>query len=144
MSEKEQKKSFVPYDESHRLRPLLLVTTIVPHGQDQDIIELNKQNEAAVCLTSLGKGTLPPDLMTVLMPTERRDIVFSIMREDRWPQYKAALSERFAVSKMSKGVAWSVPIDAVAGVSIYKMLTNTRLFEKPIVMKKKKWRKKDE
>ncbi len=143
MSEKEPKKQFVPYDQSHRLRPLLLVTTIVPHGQDQTIIELNNQLEAAVCLTSLGKGTLPPELKTVLMPTEKRDIIFSIMREDRWPFYREQLNARFSVSKMSKGIAWTVPIDAVAGVSIYKMLTNTRMFEKPIVTKKNR-RKKDE
>ena len=144
MSEKEQKKSFVPYDQTHRLRPLLLVTTIVPHGQDQAIIELNNKCEGAICVTSLGKGTLPPELMTVLMPTERRDIVFSILREDRWPEYKARLSARFAISKMSKGIAWAVPIDSVAGVSIYKMLTNTRLFEKPLETKTKKGKKKDE
>ena len=144
MSEKEQKKSFVPYDQTHRLRPLLLVTTIVPHGQDQTIIELNNKCEAAACVTSLGRGTLPPELMTVLMPTEKRDIVFSIMREDCWPEYKMRLSQRFSISKMSKGIAWAVPVDSVAGVSIYKMLTNTRLFEKPLETKAKKGKKKDE
>ena len=143
MSEKETRR-FVPYDQSHRLRPLLLVTTIVPNGQGQSIVDLNYKSEAAIAVISIGKGTVPPEMKTVLMPTERRDVVFSILREDRWASYKEALTARFSVSKMSKGVAWCVPIDAVAGVSIYKMLSNTRLFEKPINTDKKKGKKKDE
>ncbi len=138
----EPKKDFVPYDHSHRLRPLLLVTTIVPHGQAQSIIEINYKNEAALCLTSIGRGTIPPELKTVWMPTERRDLVFSILREDRWPSYKQEINGRFSISKMSKGICWAVPVDSVAGVSMYKMLTNTRLFEQPLEIKKPKRQKK--
>lgn len=144
MSENEVKKSFVSYESTHRLRHLLLVTTIVPSGQSQAIIELNNKNEAAMCVVSIGKGTLPPELHTVLMPTEKREVIFSILREDCWPAYKKQLEERFAVSKLSKGIAYTIPVDSVAGVSIYKMLSNTRMFEKPINIEKKKGRKRDE
>lgn len=144
MSESVTKKPFPSYESTHRLRPLLLVTTIVPNGQSQDIIEINNKNEAAFCLTSIGKGTLPPELHTVLMPTEKRVVIFSIMREERWPSYKQELEARFSVSKLSKGIAYCIPIDSVVGVSMYKMLSNTRLFEKPISTKKRKERKGNE
>jgi hypothetical protein len=58
-----------------------------------------------------------------------------LIRADRWDVYKAQLAQRFSVSKMAKGIAYAVPVDSVAGISIYKMLTNTRLFEKPISAK---------
>ncbi len=144
MSDNPASKPASTYEKTHRLRPLLFVTTIVPNGQAQAIVELNNKNEAAICLISIGKGTMPPEFRTVLMPTEKRDVVFSIMREDCWPRYKEQLSGRFSISKLSKGIAYCIPIDSVAGVSIYKMLSNTRLFEKPINTPKPKKEKKDE
>ncbi len=137
MSEPVSKKAAPLYESTHRLRPLYMVTTIVPDGQSQAIIELNNKHEAAICLTSIGHGTLPSELHTMLMPTEKRDVIFSIMRADQWPSYKEKLAARFSVSRLSKGIAYCVPIDSVAGVSIYKMLSNTRLFEKPIDPTKK-------
>ena len=72
----------------------------------------------------------PPEEEVLTVP-QKKDVVFSLIREDRWPKYKEAISERFSVSKMAKGISYAIPLDSVAGVSIYKMLTNTRLFEKP-------------
>ncbi len=131
MSETPIKKP-ASYESTHRLRKLLLVTTIVPAGQAQAIVELNNQNEAAMCMISIGKGTVPPELKAVIMATEKRDVIFSILREDCWAHYKERLEGRFKISKAYKGIAWAVPIDAVSTVSMYKMLSNTRLFEKPI------------
>lgn len=119
----------LPYEQTHRLRQLLLVATIVEEGQAQSIIALNNENEVAICFTCYARGTAPSEVLSLI--GGKKDVVFSVMRADKWPIYKAQLKERFSVSKLSKGIAFCVPIDSVAGVSIYKMLSNTRLFEKP-------------
>ena len=129
----EAEKGFVPYEQTHRLRPLLFVTTIVPDGQADSIVQLNYDHEAAMCFVCHGKGTAPAELLQVLaIGISKKDVVFSVLRADHWASYKKQLASRFAVSKMAKGIAYVTPLDSVAGISIYKMLSNTRLFEKPI------------
>lgn len=134
-----EKKGFVPYEQTHRLRPLYFVTTVVNENQSDAIIALNREEESAICLVCRGKGTAPKELRA---PT-KKDVVFSVLRAERWESYRNKLDQRFNVSKMAKGIAFAVPMDSVAGVSIYKMLSNTRLFEKPISVNKN-GRKKDE
>ena len=143
MSDAGTPKPFVPYEANHRLRRLFLVTTVVSQGQADFILQISKANEAAICLVCRGTGTAPQqDLIT--SQYLKKDVIFSLIREDRWPSYKATLEQRFAVSKMAKGIAYAIPLDSVAGVSIYKMLTNTRLFEKPTSASKEKKGKKND
>jgi len=141
MSDNGNAKPYTPYEANHRLRNLFFVTTVVSQGQADFILQISKTNEAAICLVCRGTGTYLRD-ETMAIP-EKKDVVFSIIREDRWASYKATLEERFAVSKMAKGIAYAIPLDSVAGVSIYKMLTNTRLFEQPTSANKEKKGKKN-
>lgn len=127
-----EERGFTPYEQTHRLRPLLFVTTIVADGQADSIIAINNENEAAICFVCRGQGTAPKEVLLSSGAILKKDVVFSILRADKWASYRAKLEARFAVSKMAKGIAYAVPLDSVAGVSIYKMLSNTRLFEKPI------------
>ena len=125
----EVKRDYVPYEQTHRLRPLLFVTTIVSTGQADSIVQLNYEFDCAMCFVCRGKGTAPSES---LLASSAKDVVFSILRADQWANYKTKLEGRFSISKMAKGIAYATPLDSVAGVSIYKMLSNTRLFEKPI------------
>ena len=135
----EEKNQFTPYEKTHRLRHLLLVFTIVGNGQGKAIVDLNIEHEAAIAINTGGNGTAPSNIYSVFGVGElKKDVIISILRADRWPSYKQRLEERFAVSKLAKGLSFSIPLDAVAGISIYKMLTNTRLFEKPIKPGKEK------
>lgn len=137
MSDSPAPKNYVPYEASHRLRKLLLVTVVVSDGQADSILEIVKRNEAALCWACRGQGTAPKDLLLSNNVT-KKDVVFAVVREDCWPELKHTLEERFSLSKIAKGIAYAIPLSSVAGVSIYKMLSNTRLFEKPINPKEKK------
>lgn len=141
----EEKKPFIPYDKTHHLKKLLLVMTIVGQGQGKFVLDLNNENEAAIAFSCSGKGTAPSALYSVFGVGElKKDVVLSVMREEKWPAYRAGIEARFAVSKLAKGLSLAIPIDSVAGVSIYKMLTNTRTIEKPIEVKKPKKKAKRE
>lgn len=118
------------YEQTHRLRPLLFVTTIVSEGQSAAIVDLNTKCESALVCVCFGKGTAPAEIVAH-WPSTTKEVVFSVLRADKWAEYKAQLSQRFSISRLSKGIAYAIPLDAVGGVSIYKMLSNTRLFEKP-------------
>jgi len=135
----EIRKDFVPYDQTHRLRPLLLVTTVVSEGQANAVVQICNDNEAALCCICHGKGTATDQTN---LHTTKKEVVFSIVRSEKWPSFKAQLEQRFSVSKMAKGISYAIPLSSVAGVSIYKMLSNTRLFEKPTSLNGKKGRTK--
>lgn len=132
MSEAENTKAFVPYEQTHRLKPLLWVTTIVPEGQAGFVIQTNNQEECAMCWVCHGKGTISAELASALALPVKKEVVFSIIRAERWPSFKEKIAHRFSVSKASKGIAYCTPLDSVAGISIYKLLSNTGYFEKPM------------
>ena len=129
----ENKPNFVPYEANHRIRPLLLVTTIVNQGQGDAVAAIAHQNEAFFTIIHHGRGTAPRDFYAFSpSAVPKKEIVFTVLRADKWPVFRGQLKERFSVSAIAKGMSFAIPIDALAGVSIYKMLSNTRQFEKPV------------
>ena len=123
----EQKK---PYDASHRIYPLQLLMVVVGADQASGIVRLLNENEAYMCCICKGRGTSQGDVYDVFgIGDLKKDIVFSVIKQDRWPVIKKTLGERFKVSLSSRGIAAIASLEALAGVSIYKMLGNVRYDE---------------
>lgn len=130
---KEKKKLPAPtsYEATHELKSLVLVVTIVNFGQEAGITKLLKDNEAALVCILHGHGTAEAETYSRLaLNDERKHVVVSVLRKEKWPEYKEAVSQRFSVSQYAKGIAYCIDISSVFGISIYKMLTNTQIFEK--------------
>lgn len=126
-------KDYVPFERTHRLRPLYLVIAVVGRGQGDAISGLFLNHEAYFSVIHKGTGTAPRDFYAFPgAAVPKKDVVFSIIKQDKWPILRNILKERFAISKVSSGLCSVIPIDAISGVSIYKMLSNTRQFEKPV------------
>ncbi len=131
----EQKK---PYDSSHRIYPLQLLMVVVGAGQASSVVRLLYENEAYMCCVCKGRGTSQGDVYDVFgIGDLKKDIIFTVIKEDRWPVIKKALGERFKVSFASRGIAAISPLEALAGVSIYKMLGNVRYDEAKKTVKPK-------
>lgn len=128
---------FIPYEKTHRLRRLLLTITIVNDGQDEYVLQLLRDQEAALMVVTHGSGTSERFFYQTMGGEAKKHVILAVMREDRWESYKKAIEPRFKVSNISRGVAFSVPIETVFGISTYKMLSNNRLIEKPIKPKKR-------
>lgn len=127
-----ENKDFTPYEKTHRLKSLVAVVTIVGKGQGEAIASLAAKYESNISFTVGGKGTAPNNLYALLGSSGslKKDVVLSVMKEQSYDGFKQEIAARFKVSSMAKGISFCVPLDAVAGVSIYKMLSNTRYFEK--------------
>ena len=123
----EEKKS---YESTHRIYPLQAIMVVVGSGLASSVIRLLNENEAYMCCISKGRGTSTSDFYDVFgLGDLKKDVIFSIIKTDRWPIIKKVLAERFKVSYASRGIAITIPLDALAGVSIYKMLGNVRYDE---------------
>jgi hypothetical protein len=53
-------------------------------------------------------------------------VIFSVIREDRVKGALEALSKRFATIKGGKGIAYTVPLSGMIGVSLYQFFCNNR------------------
>lgn len=129
MKEIEEPKN--TFEKNHVLKKIKLFVVIVYDGQGESIANFLSQNEAAVSLTLNGTGTASAKVYDVLsIGDKRKQIVLSLVREENIERIKEYLTERFSVSRQAKGVAFSIRITSVAGVSVYKYLTNTRIVNK--------------
>lgn len=127
----EEVKENMPYEKTHRLKSLLLVVTVVGKGQGDAIVSLANKYECNFSFACRGRGTAPNNFYAILGGGSlKKDVVFSILKEINYEGFEKELKARFAVSAMAKGISYCIRMDSVAGVSVYKMLSNTRYFEK--------------
>lgn len=134
---KKEQPAPAPYEDNHKLVPLVFVVTVINDHQSYAIVDLLNQQEAAIACIMHARGTAPSHFYEVVgFDGTLKQVVVAILKQDKWPAYKLALQERFAVSPYAKGIAFTIPIDAVAGVSIYKMLANMQVIDRPIKPKK--------
>lgn len=127
----DDKESFVPFEKENEVKPLKLFITVVPFGQANAIVKLIEQFRSTYSYVTTGEGTgrnFMPGLLSV--SDSKKQIVFSFVREDRAKEVADALAERFSTSKAANGVSMSVKLTSVAGVSVYRFLTNIRKVKK--------------
>ncbi len=127
----DDKESFVPFEKENEVKPLKLFITVVPFGQANAIVKLIEQFRSTYSYVTTGEGTgrnFMPGLLSV--SDSKKQIVFSFVREDRAKEVADALAERFSTSKAANGVSMSVKLTSIAGVSVYRFLTNIRKVKK--------------
>lgn len=124
----EEGKNVTPYEKDHHLEKLGLVVTVVNDGQAGAIVNLLRGVNSAVSFITHGEGTAANDLYDVLgFGEQKKQIIFSTIKRRDWSSLAALLGERFSVSNAAKGIAFMLDINAVAGVSTYKFLTDRRI-----------------
>lgn len=118
--------AFVPFEETNPIKKIKLLVTIVNRDQGEFFLSLLKKHEVGVQMKMLGHGTASSSIKEMLSIGETdKDIVVSVVREEKVAEVMAAIEQRFSVSHKAKGVAFTIPVNSVVGVSIYKFLTNT-------------------
>lgn len=122
-------KEDLPFEKRNEILPLKLMIVIVDHGQGEYFLNGFSELNVSCSLSLLGKGTAPKELYDVLGFGSKKDIVIGIVKENELEKIKDFIKNRFNVSKKAKGVAFSIKINSIVGVLIYKFLTNTRNFK---------------
>lgn len=73
------------------------------------------------------KGTAPNDILKVLGAVEPgKAIVISLVKEERIKEILAAYEDRYFKVKGAKGIAFTVGLDSIIGVSAYLYLANIK------------------
>lgn len=107
--------------------PLGLSVIVVSDGLASSVVlELNKR-ECAASFILHGKGTSSNDFYDVLgVGDDKKQVIFSLVQLSKWKSLRDELAPRFKTSRLAKGIAFVIPLTTLAGLSVYKFMSNMR------------------
>ncbi len=119
-------QSRLPYeDRAAVLNPLSLIVTIVPRHQEQFFEDTYFEAGFSLNLVSFAHSNPPQEIMQFLgLDQMKKSVLFTIGRSEYVGPVLEKATARFATSDQSRGIAFSVPVRTVAGISAYKFLAD--------------------
>ena len=116
------------YDKTYETSPLKLLVIIVNRHQGEYYLDmiLKKCGVSAGFLCN-GKGTGTRDIYNLLNISEnKKDVVLAVIREDKKSEIFKYINDRFNISKNAKGIAFTIKVNSVMGVLLYRFLSDTK------------------
>ena len=114
---------------NHKAAPqkLKLLITVVNRNKTEYFMDLIQSFDVNMQFCTAAKGTASTDILSLMgLEESTKNVIFSIIREDRAAAALAALENKFATIKNGKGIAMTAPLTGVIGVSIYQFLCDNR------------------
>ena len=88
---------YIPYEATHRIRPLLFVVTIVNGGPGEAVAALCRENESYFTIIQYGKGTAPRDFYFSSAAIPKKEVVLAATDIATTAYYRA--DDRFEEAK---------------------------------------------
>ena len=106
---------------------LEVLITIVPRKKGDFYMDLIQQFEVNTQMVLQGSGTADNDMLRSLGLTDKdKTVILSLIKNSKLKEAAEVIDEKFNTIKGGKGISWSIPIDSVIGLLIYKFLSNNR------------------
>ena len=100
---------------------LMLLITVVPRRKAEYYVDLIASFECNMQLEVTSFGT--SGVFGLGYDIEKQTI-FSVIRQDRVAEVMAKLNEKFSTIRGGKGLAFTIPLSGMVGVSSYQFLSN--------------------
>ena len=114
------------FEKRDDIKKLVLYTVIVPRGQGENIMRIFKANKSSAQFLQYGEGTASNAIREIIGAEDtKKDIVYSIVREDAVVDIKREIDVYFVASKHNKGIAYTISLNTIVGVKLYKFFTQT-------------------
>lgn len=114
------------FESRSDIKKLVLYTVIVPRGQGENVVHILKANKSSAQFVRFGEGTASNAIREILGTEDtKKDIVYSIVREDAVNEIKKELDVYFIASKKNRGIAYTISLTGIVGVKLYKFFTQT-------------------
>ena len=124
---KQKKKSAPVKKEVSSLRKLKMLITVVDRTKTLFYQDLLEQFEVNFQMVLYGKGTANSQMLARLGLIENeKAIIISYIREDMVKEALEMLNEKFSTVKNGKGVAYTISMYSLIGVSSYQLLSNDK------------------
>lgn len=109
------------------VRKLKILITIIDRSKTLFYLDLLEQFEVNVQMVLYGRGTANSQMLDILGLVESdKSAIISFIREDMVKSALETLNEKFIKVKNGKGVAYTIPLDSIIGVSNYQLLSNDK------------------
>lgn len=109
------------------VRKLKILITIIDRSKTLFYLDLLEQFEVNVQMVLYGRGTANSQMLDILGLVESdKSAIISFIREDMVAEALETLNEKFIKVKNGKGVAYTIPLDSIIGVSNYQLLSNDK------------------
>jgi hypothetical protein len=126
VKEKKVAKSTTKKEVSN-VKKIKMLVTVVDRSKTLFYLDLLEQFEVNVQMVLYGKGTATSEMLNLLGLVESdKTVILSYIKEDRVKDALDTLSEKFQKVKNGKGVACTISLDSMIGVSMYQLLSNDR------------------
>lgn len=123
-NENNNKSSF---ESENKIEKLKILIIIVNRNQGQFFVNRFLENGLSAVFEVYGKGTAPKEIYELVgLSDSKKDLVLCLIKESDLEKYKCIIEERFSFSRTSKGIAFTIKVSSMAGVVMYKFLTNNR------------------
>lgn len=110
-------------------RPQILVT-VTGRGKADSIMDMLSAFEVNMQTAIPATGTAGIEMMSILgLDDPEKTVIVSVIREDRAADALAALDKRFKRIKNGKGIAFTLPMSSLIGVSVFRFFCNDRTKE---------------
>ena len=114
------------------IKRLKLLVTVVDRSKAIFYLDLLEGFEINMQTVVYGSGTANGNMLSYLGLVETdKAVIFSVVREDKVKAILETLEEKFEKVKNGKGIAFTVAMNSVIGVSVYSFLSNQKTKERP-------------
>ena len=116
-------------ESGHRSAPhkLKLLITVVNREKVEFYTDLLQSFEVNMQFSASARGTAGSDILHMMgLEESEKSVIFSVIREDKAPEALRTLKQKFETIKRGKGIAYTVPLSGMIGVSWYQFLCNER------------------
>lgn len=130
MARKTENDTVRPAPEKRQVsgvRKLKLLITVVDRSKTLFYLDLLEQFEVNVQMVLYGHGTASTQMRELLGLGENdKSVIISYIRRDKAKEALELLEEKFHKVKNGKGIAFTISLDSIIGVSMYQLLSNDR------------------
>lgn len=106
---------------------LKVLITIVNKSKATYYLDLLEEYEINMQMVVSGRGTANSEMLSLLGLVESdKAVIISVVKEDKVKDVLETLTEKFNKVKNGKGIAYTIPMESVIGVSIYQFLSNNK------------------
>ncbi|MGI6713910.1 MAG: hypothetical protein ACOX3K_02485 [Bacilli bacterium] len=103
-----------------------LLVIIVPAGYGDVFQNFNREKGVVLQILDRGRGTATQDLIDLLgLADNKKDVILALVKDSVLPDILGFIHQRFLINQKEKGIAFTIPLRALIGLTNYKFLTNT-------------------
>lgn len=107
---------------------LEILITIVNRTKAEFFVDLIQSFDVNMQFIALGEGTADAKMLNLLgLASSEKAVIFSVIRSDNADKALAKIEKTFRSVKNAKGIAYTVPMSSLIGVSVFGFLSNNRM-----------------